>query len=89
MINLLKRLNQHRITRIVVPVFLGFVVLTASSNLSAGSNQLITVPDDSSDFIESSSPLLMNQPEDNNSDQQASFSSGRSFNWVAKSEVLP
>lgn len=89
MINLLKRLNQHRITKIVVPVFLGFVVITVSSNLSAGSNQLFNIHDDSAVFIESSSPMFMNQPEENNSDQQASFSLDRSINWVSKSEVLP
>lgn len=89
MINLLKRLNQHRTTRIVVPVFLGFVVLSASLILPAGSNQVFNFQNDSTGFIKSSSSVFMNHPEENSSGQGVSYSSGGSFNWNSTSKVLP
>ena len=72
-----------------VPVFLGFVVLTASVNQPGEAKKLSNLQSDLPEIIKNERPLITNGSDGKNSKQKASIFSGSSISWNSTSEVLP
>lgn len=85
-----QQLNRHPAVRLFLPVFLGFVILTASTNLPDFNEAVeefegITAEISNKDTVSVSKESVQNPP----SESVPELSSGRTFGWGQTSEVLP
>lgn len=81
----LLNLNRFKSVRLLLPVFLGFVILTASTNLPDLDDVASTY--ESTDMNTS---LISDESEQTESSESTSeLSSEKALGWGAKSDVLP
>ncbi len=80
-----QRTNRYQSLRLLLPVFLGFVILTASTNLPDFDDAVSTF-----ETADTNSSLMNKESiQTKSSETTPDFSSEKALGWGAKSDVLP